>query len=169
MVIYLSIIAFVVGGLISFLSAPKISEQVQRAFTYSRKGSIATPTELIFYRRLLLITKGNYAIVPQAHLSSFLDEKTKGQNWKRAFYAINSKSVDFLVCEKDSLRPLFAIELDDYTHKRYKRVQRDGIVNDIMAKAKIPLVRFEQGEWDTEQKIFDKIERVAMSTQTSSA
>jgi len=91
MLIPLSIIAFVLGCIISFLNAPKISEQIQRTFTYTWKGSVTTPTELIFYRRLLIITKGNYAIVPQAHLSSFLNEKTK-------------------------------VELDGYTHKRYKRV-----------------------------------------------
>ena len=56
-----------------------------------------TQHELIFYKTLLEAVSG-CVIIPQAHLSMFLDHKVYGQNWSRAFSRINGKSVDFLIC-----------------------------------------------------------------------
>ena len=60
---------------------------------------------------------------PQVHLSALLDHKVKGQDWRIAFRHINGKSVDYVLCDKATLQPVYAIELDDYTHEprtRYK-------------------------------------------------
>jgi very-short-patch-repair endonuclease len=84
-----------------------------------------------------------FIVIPQAHLSVFIDQHVKGQNWKAAFRVINGKSVDFLLVEKTTLKPIAAIELDDWSHKREDRVSRDEKVKAILDEAGVLLVRFD--------------------------
>ena len=79
---------------------------------------------------------------PQVHLSALLDHKVKGQDWRIAFRHINGKSVDYVLCDKATLQPVYAIELDDYTHERRDRVARDSEVERMFKVANLPLVRF---------------------------
>ncbi len=111
-------------------------------YSYSSKKQIMTNAEKIFYDKLLATIGDSHYIVPQAHLSMFIDHKIKGQNWKGAFSVINGKSVDFLIVEKATQKPVLAIELDDYTHGQPERVRRDAIVDEILRKANLPVQRY---------------------------
>jgi very-short-patch-repair endonuclease len=62
--------------------------------------------------------------------------------WKAPFSHINQKSVDFVLCNKTSLKPLLAIELDDWSHDRQDRVDRDASVEQMLLAANFPLLRF---------------------------
>lgn len=101
-----------------------------------------TKSESDFFRLLNDVASDRYFIFPQAHLSAILDEKVKGQNWKAAFRHINSKSVDYVLCDKQTLKPVYAVELDDYTHNYSNRQERDREVERMLQCAGIPLVRF---------------------------
>ena len=59
-----------------------------------------------------------------------------------AFRHINGKSVDFVLCDKETLRPAYAIELDDLTYEQSDRRKRDVEVKRIFEEANLPLVRF---------------------------
>jgi hypothetical protein len=83
-----------------------------------------------------------YYIFPQVHLSAILDHRVKGQEWHYAFRHINGKSVDYVLCNKNTLEPTYAIELDDYTHDKADRRERDVEVERIFEAASLPLVRF---------------------------
>lgn len=111
-------------------------------YSYLAKKQIMTNAERIFYDKLLTRVGDSHYVVPQAHLSMFIDHKVKGQNWRGAFSMINGKSVDFLIVEKATQKPVLAIELDDYTHGRPDRVKRDVVVAEILRKAGVPLQRY---------------------------
>ena len=51
------------------------------------------------------------------------------------------RSVDFLICDAKTLRPIVAIELDDSSHNHPKRQQRDAEVNAAFREAGLPLLR----------------------------
>lgn len=101
-----------------------------------------TKSESDFFRLLNNVAGDKYFIFPQTHLSAILDEKVKGQNWKAAFRHINGKSVDYVLCDKQTLKPVYAVELDDYTHNYSNRQERDREVERMLQCAGIPLVRF---------------------------
>lgn len=115
-------------------------------YAYSVKAQIMTNAEKVFYDKLLAEAGDEYYIVPQAHLSMFINHKIKGQNWRGAFSVINGKSVDFLIVEKTTQKPALAIELDDYTHGRPDRQRRDQIVEEILNRAGVPLQRYANNE-----------------------
>ena len=96
-----------------------------------------------FFNDLVTAVSGEYHIFAQAHLPSIVDHKVKGQNWKGAWAHINRKSVDFVLCDKQSLAPRLAIELDDRTHELSERVERDIEVERILFAAGLPLLRIQ--------------------------
>jgi len=111
-------------------------------YSYSTKDLVMSRTEAEFFKKLNLIVDERYFVFPQVHLSTLFDHRVKGQDWRIAFRHINGKSVDFVLCDKVTLQPMYAIELDDFTHNRRDRVERDLEVERIFREAQLPLVRF---------------------------
>jgi len=112
----------------------------KKQYTYTSKEYLITQNENQFYNTLSNMVGAQYVIFPQIHLSAIVDHKVKGQNWKGAFSHINSKSVDYVVCTKQDLKPVCAIELDDSTHNREDRRLRDIEVDRILEQAHLPLI-----------------------------
>ena len=61
--------------------------------------------------------------------------------WLRAFNRISAKHVDFVVCRRDTLEVVAAVELDDRSHGSVKRQQRDAFLEGAFASAGARLVR----------------------------
>lgn len=142
----LIIIAVIIGAIVAAIrslgSNTKSSVKKQISYTYQVKSKMMTERELVFYEKLTNVAGSKYAVVPQVHLSAFLDHKIKGQSWKGAFSVINGKSVDYLLVDKNTQKPTIAIELDDYSHQSDARIERDRRVEDIMKSSGMRLVRF---------------------------
>lgn len=153
---YLIFICIIAIWIIKIRNSTQNKKQ-RKQYKYTAKLSIMTKSEVAFYDKLQKILGQKFYIVPQAHLGTFLDHKVPGQNWKGAFSVINRKSVDFLICEKETSKPVIAIELDDWTHSKADRIDRDNLVNQIINDAGLLLVRFKEGEWDSEDAILQKI------------
>lgn len=100
-----------------------------------------TPTELKFFEVLLAAVGNKYHIFPQIHFDAILNNKIVGQHWFGAFRHINQKSVDFLICDLKTTKPLLAIELDDKTHILGGRQARDFEERRIFEIAGLPLLR----------------------------
>ena len=123
------------------------------AYSYSAKSLIMTYTEAQFFAKLNSAVEERYFVFPQVHLSALLDHRVKGQDWRIAFRHVNGKSVDYVLCDKATLRPVYAIELDDATHSQRDRIKRDTEVERIFAEAQLPLVRFKNKDVSEEEII----------------
>jgi len=55
---------------------------------------------------------------------------------------ILAKHIDFVLCDPGSLEVKVAIELDDSSHQRKDRQERDEFVDHAFESADLPLVRF---------------------------
>lgn len=115
-------------------------------YRYRARRSVMTRREEWFFRVLQDALGRDYLIFPQIHISSLLDERIKGQNWAAARGQTNSKSVDYVVADARTLDVLCAVELDDATHDREDRRERDRQVEEMFAGAGMPLVRFRDAE-----------------------
>lgn len=119
-----------------------------------------TDSEHVMFNLLNELVGSRYYIFPQVHLPTVLDHKIKGQSWIGAFRHINQKSVDFVLCDKVKSSPILAIELDDRSHDRPDRQERDHEVERIFAGADMPLLRLKHGAFsstDLLQRIDDSI------------
>lgn len=118
-------------------------------YTYQSKESFMSSAEREFFGVLKSAVGSKYQIFAQVHLPTILDHKINGQNWHGAFRHIDEKSVDFVLCDSISFKPLLAIELDDKSHDEESRQQRDEKVERIFKEANFPLLRFENhGQFD---------------------
>jgi hypothetical protein len=137
-----------------------------KTYRYTKKEFLMTRAEHEFFDILVSIISNNfnnqYYIFPQVHISEFLEHKIKGQSWKGAFSHINGKSVDFVLCDKNYIKPILAIELDDRTHDRPDRVDRDEEVERVLKEAHLPLLRFPSRSKFDENEIVRQINNVLL-------
>jgi very-short-patch-repair endonuclease len=100
-----------------------------------------TNPEVLLYRRLSNIVKDRYVIFPQIHLSSLAVNKTYGKYHKLGFQRINRRSVDYVLADPETLRAVYAVELDDSTHDTEKGRSIDALKTDVLSQIGMPLVR----------------------------
>lgn len=142
--IFVGIAAGVALAIKFFTNNSTEKEEVKKKsiYKYTRKDFLISRPEHEFFDILVEILGSKYHIFTQVHLPTILDHKIKGQTWKAAFSHINGKSVDFVICDKKYIKPLLAIELDDKSHDRIDRIERDSEVERMLEEAGMPLVRF---------------------------
>ena len=129
-------------------------DQIKKAqYRYYAKPYVMTSRENECFKILNEIFSSKWFVVPQVHLSALLDYRVKGQNWNAAFRHINGKSVDFVLIGKESYRVICAIELDDSTHNKPERKERDVEIERIFNQAKIPLARISKFEAMTKAEL----------------
>lgn len=120
-----------------------------KKYQYKKKNFFLTRAEHECFDAITAVIGNEYLIFAQVHLPTLIDSKIVGQNWLAAFRHINGKSVDFVLCDKAYISPKLAIELDDKTHERPDRKERDAEVERILKEAGIPLLRLEnRGSFD---------------------
>ena len=140
---YIVIGVVVVGLFCIELLFPKKEEEKKSVYRYERKKFFMTRAEHEFFNVLTNIVSEHYYVFPQAHLPSILEHKIVGQYYKAALSHINQKSVDYVLCDKEYLSPKLVIELDDKTHEKEDRKERDIEVERILKEAGLPLLRID--------------------------
>ena len=128
-----------------------------QTYNYFKKNQIMTDSEMKCFKSLHKATGEKYWIFPQVHFSAFLDNHIVGQSWRGSFSHVNGKSVDFMLCTKEELSPILAIELDDKSHEREDRQRRDYEEERIFKIAKMPLLRLKHADLDNINNLTKKI------------
>lgn len=106
---------------------------------YQVRDDFLSPAEYSFYR-VLVATVGNRAVVcPKVNLNDvfFVARPNENQAYRNK---IDRKHVDFLLCHPATMKPLGGVELDDASHQRKDRRERDEFVDKVFAAAGLPLV-----------------------------
>ncbi|MEM9908730.1 MAG: DUF2726 domain-containing protein [Cyanobacteria bacterium P01_D01_bin.44] len=65
----------------------------------------------------------------------------KRADWQRAFNKISAKHFDYVLCHRDSLKVEAVVELDDKSHQKDKRIQRDRFLEQAVESAGLSLIR----------------------------
>lgn len=75
-----------------------------------------------------------YTVFTKVRLFDLIEPSSFTDKPKVAQYKIQAKHVDFVLCD-DQLRAKFVIELDDSTHDRPDRIERDRFVDSVLTSA----------------------------------
>ena len=121
----------------------KYRKSAETSYTYRRAGSLLTPTEAEFYRTL------REAVGPMADIQCkvrLADLLIALEGNRGAFNKVSQKHVDFVLCERGTLRPLVAVELDDPSHQRPDRQARDQFVDSAYRSAGLAIVHIQTQE-----------------------
>lgn len=111
-------------------------------FPYRLRDDFLSPAEQSFYLVLCQAVETRAAVCPKVNLADLFYVSSKDYGEFRAYTnKIDRKHVDFILCAPGSMRPLVGIELDDRSHRRTDRQERDEFVDNVFAAAGLPLVR----------------------------
>jgi hypothetical protein len=139
---------FVILGILGvvIVLATILPELLQRSGTgevpYQRHDSLLTPAERSFYGVLERAIARHVTPMAKVRLADIIkvEGSISAARRRSAFNRIQSKHVDFVLCDAATFRVLCVVELDDKSHSRSDRKSRDAFVNRALGAAGIPIV-----------------------------
>lgn len=127
--------------------ARKRKERIE-SLPYRKKNFLMTKAEYNFDKILREAVAGNYEIERQVLLSKLVEPTSEnhidfktGREFNPDRSKIDKKTIDFVLFNKVGYTPYLAIELDDSSHLRVDRKERDSFVEDVLSSVGIKLVR----------------------------
>lgn len=115
-----------------------------RRLPYQVKPYLFTKAEWHFHRALASGLGKDFHVFCYVRMADVLRVKgitRRDRSWRKHFYKISSKHLDFIVCGRERGEILCALELDDRSHRRRDRRTRDAFVDKACASAGLPLIR----------------------------
>jgi len=123
-----------------FSSANGTSEQI---YPYKLRDHFLSPAELNFYRVLRDVIQENATICTKVSLRDVFYVSPRDASLHRTYLnKIDRKHVDFLLCDNNTMQPIVGIELDDSSHQRKDRQERDQFVDAVFQAAGLPILHF---------------------------
>lgn len=124
----------VFGGLFQRAGATETS------LPYRLRDDFLSAAELSFYRVLTAAIGGEATVLCKVRLGDlfYVPRSDESQTHRNR---IDRKHVDFLLCDTATMTPRCGIELDDSSHDRRERQERDDLVDGVFEAAGLPLVR----------------------------
>lgn len=121
-------------------NAPVVDSSDPRSCPFRIRDDFLSPAEFSFYSVARGVLDDSWVICPKVALADIFFVVRPNENLQE-YNRINRKHVDFLVCEAKTMKPAFGIELDDHSHSRADRVERDEYVQKVFKAAGLPLIR----------------------------
>ena len=137
-----SLIIIVVIGL-AFVIISRNAGHATNEYPYRKLDVLFSPAERSFFGVLSQAASKDALILGKVRVADVITPK-KGvsrSNWQKAFNKISNKHFDFILCDKNDLSILCAIELNDCSHNNKKRKDRDAFLEGACQSANVPLIQ----------------------------
>ncbi|HEX2971091.1 MAG TPA: DUF2726 domain-containing protein [Tepidisphaeraceae bacterium] len=108
---------------------------------YQRREEFLSPAELNFFRTLEKAVDPDFYIFSKVRIADLLCVIEGTENYRGWFARISQKHIDFVLANREAVVPVLAIELDDSSHGRLDRQERDEFVDASLEAAGLPLLR----------------------------
>jgi hypothetical protein len=154
------------GCLFAILKLFGITPAVAGALPYKRKDYLLTQAERSLFGVVSEALKNQYLIFAKVRLADLVWMPKGTESWQSHFNRIQSKHVDFVICDRASIRPLLCVELDDASHGQASRKTRDVFVDSALRAAGLPLVRIVASKAYNVAEVRSKID-MAMKSQST--
>jgi len=137
---------------------------------FKRNKFFLTTAEQSFFGCLKHVVAGRFELFAKVRLLDVLWLPPDAQSKQRWRNMVQSKHVDFLLCDSKTLLPLVAVELDDSSHNRGDRQDRDDLVDGVLEAAGLPILRVTaRSAYDTRALGEEIMKRIGTSAQAAAA
>ena len=138
----LILILLVIIVLIVSILLKKNKTSLPKSYPYKPVKSLLTPTERSFLGVLDSAAGSDCRIFSKVRLADVIAVKNGLSKSARqsALNRINRKHIDFVICNPADLSILCAVELDDRSHNRADRKERDQFIDKALDAAGIPIL-----------------------------
>lgn len=106
---------------------------------YGKRDDFLSAAEISFFHVLQTILTDGHYLLTKVNLGDLFFVRQPHEN-KGARGRISQKHVDFVICDSSTMEPVLAVELDDRSHEREDRKQRDQLVDRVFAAAGLPIL-----------------------------
>jgi len=132
-------VAFVAGAIVLLLIVRWLL--AQRRLPYRAVDSLLTAAERSFFGVLVRAADDQTVVFAKVRLADLLWLPPGTKDRQAHLNKISSKHVDFVLCSRDDLAPRLIVELDDSSHSRPARRERDLFLEAALMAAGLPLLR----------------------------
>ncbi len=136
------IVIFVVAMVI-LVAVRQKAPAASDGYPYQMEKALFSPAERSFFGVLSQAVGDRAQVLGKVRVADVIAPK-KGlsrSDWQKAFNKISAKHFDFLICNKDDLSVLCAVELNDSSHATKSRQQRDRLLEAACRSAGLPLIQ----------------------------
>ncbi len=123
---------------------------------YRLRDDFLSPTELPYFQALKSVLGSKAAICAKVRVADLLFVTNKAE-YQKYFNKIVGKHIDFIICDATTMKPALAIELDDSSHNRASRQERDRFIDEAMHAAGLPLLRVTAQRQYNQQEVIDQL------------
>jgi len=117
------------------------NEKHLKDFPYTLQKYFLSPAELNFFKILRNVVGDKAVICTKVSLGDLFTTKRDDYSQYTSYMnKIRRKHVDFLLCDSITMHPLVAIELDDKSHEREDRQERDKFVDGVFKASGLALI-----------------------------
>ena len=119
--------------------------QPPQDFPYAKQPTLFTPAERSFCGVLDQIVGDDFRVFGKVRVADAIAVRAGLTNSARATAQnqINGKHFDFVLCAPGDLSVLCAIELNDASHQKKDRQDRDAFLESVCSAANLPLITFD--------------------------
>lgn len=145
--------------------APHVSSPAQSSqppppvpSSFSSRQTLFSKAERSFYGVLQSQLGGKFVVFAKVRLADLVrPDGPQGSSWWTAFNQVSGKHIDFVVCHLDTLDFVCCVELDDASHSKQDRRERDAFVDRCLGTAGIPVLRIPAARSYSANQIYEKI------------
>jgi hypothetical protein len=107
---------------------------------YKKRDYLLSVAERSFYEVLCSVVDNQLHVFPKVRLIDLVYLPKGTENRQAHTNRVMSKHVDFVLCDRQNIAPVLVIELDDASHEREDRKERDAFLDKALAAASLPIL-----------------------------
>ncbi len=108
---------------------------------YQKKWYLLSQSERSFYQSLREAAGEGLLVFAKVRLLDLLWLPENAGRRQHYMNRVMSKHVDFVLCDRQTIAPILVVELDDSSHRRAERQERDRFVDEVLHTAGLPILR----------------------------
>lgn len=159
-----TLLLLLVSILVGVTTRRRQREAIDR-FKYRPRKHLMVGSEKQCFQMLNDLFGEKFYVIPDVSLSSLLSHKVGTQDRYAAYRFIDNKTVDFVLCNKRSLRPVCAVKLEDGIHNDKDEPGSDPHdMEKFFRSAHIPFIYIEKTQRLTAERLIEEFSRVIYET-----
>lgn len=162
-----AVAAFLVVSVLAAFEATARNRDMMSRCHYRSRKQLMVGAEKHCFQLLNDIFGQKFYVIPDVQLSALLSHKVGRQNRGAAYSFIDQKTVDFVFCNKETLRPVCAVKLDDGSKKDKSLGGDPKDMEKFFKSARLPFVRITDPKKLDRQTIIEEFSRVIYETSLS--
>lgn len=128
---------------VAVVLAARLKPRSVEGFPYKKNPVLFSPAERSFLGVLEQAVGDEYRVFGKVRVADVASVKSMSDRraWQGAFNKINAKHFDFVICGSADFAIVAAVELDDKSHKKRQRQDRDKFLSGLCEAIILPLVQ----------------------------